>query len=227
MEGHRGFEPLTAGFEDQNSSTELMTRHKYLMPYKFNLPQPDLTIISEILDYCNSFPEDPIANETAGYYSNNHMSNIAKSRVFYGEKIQEYTEKTYQQYFKDKIFGILINLININSTTIASYPPHTDAGRRTIAINRCIQMGGTDVRTRIYKQESDNHIIGRVSKKKEQFDLLGEYQFNDEAWYQFCPQNYHSVHNIVDHRILYSICFQNIREPEFIEKHNHLIIETL
>jgi len=26
LEGHRGFEPLTAGFEDQNSSTELMTR---------------------------------------------------------------------------------------------------------------------------------------------------------------------------------------------------------
>ena len=25
LEGHRGFEPLTAGFEDQNSSTELMT----------------------------------------------------------------------------------------------------------------------------------------------------------------------------------------------------------
>jgi hypothetical protein len=197
------------------------------MPYKFNLPQPDLTILSEILDYCNSLPEDPIFNTRALNYSDNHLINVAKCAYFHNEKIQEYTEKTYQQYFKDKIFGIFVNLININPNTIASYPPHVDGGGRTISINWCIQMGGTNVRTRIYKQESDYKTNGLMSTKEEQFDLLGEYQFNDESWYQFCPQNYHSVHNIVDHRILYSICFQNVREPEFIEKHKHLIIEAL
>ena len=197
------------------------------MPYKFNLPQPDLTIISEILDYCNSLPEDPVFNTRALNYSDNHLINVAKCAYFHNEKIQEYTEKTYQQYFKDKIFGIFVNLININPDTVATYPPHTDGGGRTVAINRCIQVGGTDVRTKIYQQESDYSSQGKMSTKEEQFDLLGEYQFNDEAWYQFCPQNYHSVHNIVDHRTLYSICFQNIREPEFIEKNKHLIIETL
>ena len=197
------------------------------MPYKFNLPQPDLTILSEILDYCNSLPEDPIFNTRALNYSDNHLINVAKCAYFHNEKIQEYTEKTYQQYFKDKIFGIFVNLINLNLNTVSTYPPHTDGGGRTISINRCIQIGGPDVRTRIYKQESDYKTNGLMSTKEEQFDLLGEYQFNDESWYQFCPQNYHSVHNIVDHRILYSICFQNIREPEFIEKHKHLIIEAL
>jgi len=197
------------------------------MPYKFNLPQPDMSIISEILDYCNSFPEDPMFNTRALHYSDNHMINVAKCAYFHNEKIQEYTEKTYQQYFKDKIFGIFVNLINIKPNTIANYPPHFDGGGRTISINRCIQIGGPDVRTRIYKQESDYKTNGLMSNKDEQFDLLGEYQFNDESWYQFCPQNYHSVHNIVNHRILYSICFQNIREPEFIEKHKHLIIEKL
>ena len=197
------------------------------MPYKFNLPQPDLTIISEILDYCKSLPEDPMFNTRALHYSDNHLLNVAKCAYFHNEKIQEYTEKTYQQYFTSKIFGIFVNLININPDTVATYPPHTDGGGRTVAINRCIQVGGTDVRTKIYQQESDYSSQGKMSTKEEQFDLLGEYQFNDEAWYQFCPQNYHSVHNIVDHRTLYSICFQNIREPEFIEKNKHLIIETL
>ena len=197
------------------------------MPYKFNLPQPDMSIISEILEYCNSLPEDPVFNTRALNYSDNHLINVAKCAYFHNEKIQEYTEKTYQQYFKDKIFGIFVNLININMDAIAVYPPHTDGGGRNISINRCIKTGGTNVRTRIYKQESDYISNGAMSTKDENFDLLGEYQFNDEAWYQFCPQNYHSVHNIVDHRILYSICFQNIREPEFIEKHKHLILETL
>ena len=32
LEGHRGFEPLTAGFEDQNSSTELMTHIGFWVP---------------------------------------------------------------------------------------------------------------------------------------------------------------------------------------------------
>jgi hypothetical protein len=200
------------------------------MPYKFNLPQPDMSIISEILDYCNSFPEDPKFNIMAKKYSEKHFNNeinLAKCAYFHNEKIQEYTEKTYQQYFKDKIFGIFVNLINLNPNTISTYPPHIDGGGRTISINRCIQMGGLDVRTRIYKQESDYKTNGLMSTKDDQFDLIGEYQFNDDAWYCFCPQNYHSVHNIVDHRILYSICFQNIREPEFIEKHKHLILKTL
>ena len=200
------------------------------MPYKFNLPQPDMSIISEILDYCNSLPEDPKFNFMAKKYSEKHFNNeinLAKCKYIHNEKIQEYTEKTYQQYFKDKIFGIFVNLINLNPTSVATYPPHTDGGGRTISINRCIQMGGTNVYTKIYKQESDYKTNGLMSNKDEQFDLLGEYQFNDESWYQFCPQNYHSVHNIVDHRILYSICFQNTREPEFIEKHKHLIIEAL
>jgi hypothetical protein len=197
------------------------------MPYKFNLPQPDMSIISEILEYCNSLPEDPVFNTRALNYSDNHLINVAKCAYFHNEKIQEYTEKTYQQYFKDKIFGIFVNLININMDVIAVYPPHTDGGGRNISINRCIKTGGTNVRTRIYKQESDYISNGAMSTKDENFDLLGEYQFNDDSWYCFCPQNYHSVHNIVDHRILYSICFQNIREPEFVEKYKHLILETL
>ena len=76
------------------------------MPYKFNLPQPDLTIISEILDYCNSFPEDPKFNLMAKKFSEEHFNNeinLAKCAYFHNEKIQEYTEKTYQQYFKDKM----------------------------------------------------------------------------------------------------------------------------
>ena len=197
------------------------------MPYKFNLPQPDMPILSEILDYCNSFPEDPVFNTRTLNYRDNHLINVAKCTYLHNEKIQEYTEKMYQQYFKDKIFGIFVHLINLNPDTIATYPPHTDGGGRNISINWCIQTGGSNVFTRIYKQESDYKTNGRMSNKDEQFDLLGEYQFNDESWYQFCPQNYHSVHNIVDHRILYSICFQNTREPEFIEKHKHLIIEKL
>jgi hypothetical protein len=200
------------------------------MPYKFNLPQPDITILSEILDYCNSFPEDPKFNFMAKKYSDenfNNEINLAKCAYFHNAKIQEYTEKTYQQYFTTKIFGIFVNLINLHPETISTYPPHTDGGSRTISINRCIQTGGTNVYTRIYKQESDYTNVGVMSTKNEQFDLIGEYRFNDDNWYCFNPQHYHSVHNIIDHRILYSICFQNIREPEFIELHKHLILETL
>lgn len=198
------------------------------MPYKMNLPDPDVSILSQLLIHYKSLPENPRFSDLqqANAERWGDKANVAKCSYFHADPVQSYTEKTYQPYFEDKIYGLFILLTNVGDTPLAVYPPHLDQTRIT-SINYVLEPGGDDVYTSVYEQTGDYSGFGIVSRPNEVFDLRKEYKLNDPEWVAIDVQRYHSVRNIQHERVLYCLTFLDITLDEVGEKYKHLILDTI
>lgn len=186
-----------------------------------NLPKPDVDQLLEILKEIPSKLEDEQNRLKHSELFSDHI-NIARCEYCSSVKLKIYTNRYYQHLFYENITPVIVKLINTDiNAGPAFYMPHVDK-KRLVTLNFCISPGGKNVTTSFYKESGDYSASGN-SLTYNDVTLDTKHSFNDSKWYFLDVNRYHSVENISDTRILFSISFNNISGDEFKEKYKNLL----
>lgn len=191
------------------------------MMLRLKLPVPNIKYILSILDSLSTTNPIYEQNRQRHIAFTNNTINIAKCEYYSHRSIDLYTNKIYQPFFDETIKPVVIKLINTDISKPGFYLPHVDQKRLT-SLNFYLELGGSNVTTSIYEEEGLFDKIGSVKTYKE-VTLKSYESCNDKTWYLLDVNRYHSVENIENTRIVFTLSFENLSMIKFQEKYQHLI----
>jgi hypothetical protein len=112
---------------------------------------------------------------------------------------------------------------NIGFEKFACWPPHTDRVR-IFALNYYLREGGEYVTTVTYNT-LDHNIAGEGTGKIYKYEDLSIdkiYHLKMNSWYALSVRQAHSIENIENMRLIFTLSFHDITYHEFQGKYNHL-----
>ena len=166
-----------------------------------------------------------INNNSKKYFDNsqNNKMNCAEGQKFqcdYFVNLQ--IKKEFQPFIQETFYTSIGIFKNIGDDNLSCLPPHIDSVR-TLNLNYIISEGGENVLTTMYKTD-----IPKVTKNMLQMESYQNLEIDFSVktiannWYAMDIQNYHSVDNIENERVILSISFSHINYDYFKNKYEHL-----
>ena len=193
-----------------------------------NLPALPKKLITTLTDIALSIPYDLAGKE---WLENFHGGNIqiisqvyGRDNTFMTPEIQKEINDIYSPYFDQPVLGVLGNLSNTTGQGESECPPHCDRYRK-MAINYILQTGGSDVKTSFYKESraSDN-LDESANELYDNVTLDFEIQLPAQTWHAYDVQHFHSVRNIANTRLIFSLVpSNNIDFATFVKQHPELL----
>lgn len=192
--------------------------------YKINLPRISASaqeiITSMIVDdnHDNLFhaskkfadENNPGLNSAGCYY----QKNLLLSKLI---------TKQYSTILGEKFVVHLLRFRNLNHPAPASYPPHTDVGK-LFSLNYIVSVGGPNVKTVFYKKDGDYFNKTGLIATYSELEKTKEYTTELYNWYAVNVNQFHSVENIIDNRIVLSLGFNELTFNNFLDENSQLVI---
>jgi hypothetical protein len=140
------------------------------------------------------------------------------------QDIQMQLNHLYNKYFDSGVVGFVVRFENPYTDTTAQSPPHCDS-LRSVAINYLIKAGGSNVLTCFYKQKRTNQDLTQAENVRYQnLQLDSKVMIKENTWVAFDPQTVHSVENVENTRIFFTIMLeQSMNFQEFTTRYSELI----
>lgn len=193
-----------------------------------NLPDPPKSILEQLLDQSRTIEE--LENDRA-WVDNFHCGELdvaAHNYGKYGTTISNDIVKSINDFYTDffgvevkSVLGQIKNVVGRPSVT----PPHCDRMRH-VAINYVITPGGNDVYTCIYNESRTNPDMTsaeNIYHKDVTLDFKVKIPVN--TWHCYNVQQYHSVENVTDTRLIFSLFLvNNPTWQQFQQTYKHLQI---
>jgi len=153
------------------------------------------------------------------------LLNQVMFEPYWCTELKNYVDRVYQPHFTHTLHPVIVRLKNRipGHSKLACYMPHTDRDR-AIGLNFCIKPGGPDVTTIFYKERANLNIKNAPYKSYDDLTVASVNQLNDKKWVALDTHCYHSVENIADERILFSLGVREISLSRFKSIYPNLIV---
>jgi hypothetical protein len=188
-----------------------------------NLPKPSEKIINHITNFYNNNKPN---NASSKWFSKtqNKSINCAEGKFFVDPNLTILAYLEFYSIISDKFrpdIGILQNIFPERGPCFV--PPHIDKYRST-ALLFAIETGGTECTTSCYKTKHDLYIPNEtIMVDYDSVEIISTTRTKPMTWYALNVQAYHSVENITDVRLLFSLSIPSLPYDLFLKKYNHFI----
>ena len=186
------------------------------MIYTIQLPKPSDTLINLIKSIALARPINVESKKWHDSLQYNRI-NCGAGDFFSNNIVTALSKKEFQSFFKREIHPTIGVIHNVDTSTTASYPPHTDRVR-TLSINYYIELGGDNVTTVFYdKQDPINDLAGGNVLPYNEVVEQTKYMFDTNTWYLLNSRKFHSVENIKTSRIVFGLSFLHTSTEDFFD----------
>jgi len=188
---------------------------------KLNLPHPSPELIAANLSVAADAPFDYELKRQIENIQGKNFNCMSHTFVV-DDKITRPTIEQYQKFFPDEVILPSVGVLR-NGTPAgppACFPPHADR-TRIFALNYYIRCGGKNVTTVFYDKYHD-FKAGPGTGKMFKYDGLkidATYHAKPNVWYALNVRQVHSVEDIEDTRVIFTISFHDITMVEFVKKY--------
>jgi hypothetical protein len=195
--------------------------------YWLKLPPPPPDIEQALIKLADAIPPNLEEKE---YQETFHKNQFAVVSQHYSHNtpmpphVHDRLQEIYQPYFRQP-FGVSVSkLENMEPGTLAQSPPQCDA-ISWITINYVLESGGNEVLTCFYinPRFGDDYAVAEYRRHA---DLELDYRIclPDRVWHMYNAQQYYSVENIQNNRLVFGIhLIDNPSLEEFKKIHRHLL----
>ena len=194
------------------------------MMHQLNLPQPSSNLLSRIKILSEDYV---IKNGSKSWFdkTQDNKINCAAGDFFRDKIVDDLGESEYFSYFDDPFMSSIGILQNTHPELgIAHVPPHIDR-ERPLAILFVIEQGGENTLTSFYETPHELYTPEKtVMVKYTDFTKQKSIRTNKNSWYLLDVRRYHSVDNIENKRILFSLNFK-ISLEIFEKKYKNLFLD--
>ena len=198
-----------------------------------NIPNLPEHIFQQALLISEEVPDDLIGmNGVQSWYGNSiRVGSHVYGRVnaILPNDMQLELNEIYSSYFNCNFTAIIGKLKNVYGNGTVCIPPHCDR-RRLIAINYLMKSGGCNVETVIYKTGRTNLDLSKAQDARyEDLEINFKTCIPIKTWHAYNVQYYHSVENIENTRLLFSLVLDTdiqgiLTYNTFLDRYKHLII---
>jgi hypothetical protein len=193
--------------------------------FEMNLPKPNADLEREILRCAHEAPLDTVFKTHHENFQNVTVNAVSRQYEKTDEVVIKLAKEQYQVYFDEEIFPVVGILTNVHPTEkYACWPPHSDR-ERVFCMNYYYEEGGENVTTVFYKQMCDN-TPGLGTGKRWQYtecEVHEPIHFEMNKWYGLAVRRAHSIENVENRRIMFSLSFYDINFDEFKLKYKHYL----
>jgi hypothetical protein len=154
----------------------------------------------------------------------NTISHVWESVATLNQSLQDQINDLYRPYLRQQFQGILGKLSNVLAQGKARCPPHCDRHRRT-AINYILSSGGNSVATNFYHEKrNEENLVEAANKQYNEVTLDFAVQLPTNTWHAYDVQSYHSVEEIENTRLVFSLLLDsNLDFASFKSHYSNLI----
>ena len=182
-----------------------------------NLPKLPEEIEQEIVRISDNIPPDESGRKWIEEFHDNEIQAVShvygRANNILGQELQDTIQQIYGKFFDDKLFAIVGKLDNTQGYRYAVSPPHCDRARY-VAVNYIIKSGGDHVLTCLYNERrSNDDLTAAENIKYNQLTLNCKVCLPEREWHSYNVQYAHSVENIENTRILFSLF--PVSNPDF------------
>jgi hypothetical protein len=192
---------------------------------EINLPPPSQKILEKI-ERMLSITEIDLElalKRKHDYIQKFRKNSVSRKFLEDDEELNQLSQNEYKIFFNEKFHASLGIIRNIETEKYACWPPHTDRVR-IFALNYYLREGGEYVTTVTYNT-LDNNIAGAGTGKIYKYEDLSvdkTYHLKMNSWYALSVRQAHSIENIENMRLIFTLSFHDITYHEFESKYNHL-----
>lgn len=194
--------------------------------FEMNLPKPNPDLEREILRCAYGAPIDSVFKGHHERFQNQPVNAVSRQYEKEDDVVIKLGREQYQPYFDEEIFPVVGILTNVDSNSkYACWPPHSDR-ERIFAMNYYYEEGGDNVTTVFYKQMID-HTPGKGTGKRWQYEEVEPHytaHFEMNKWYGLSVRRAHSIENVENRRIMFTLSFYGITFDQFILKYPQYIV---
>ena len=193
-----------------------------------NLPQLPRDIEQEIINTADKIPSDESGRLWIEEFHNHQVHAVShvygRANSILNGQLQEEIQQLYGKYFNENLVAVVGKLENTGGVQLAEAPPHCDRARY-VAINYLIKSGGSNVLTCFYNEHRSNDDLTMAENVKyNQITLNCKVCIPERQWHSYDVQYVHSVENIENTRLLFSIVpISNPNFDTFQKKYKDLI----
>lgn len=198
--------------------------------YYPQLPPLPAELEQEIVTAANSLAPDESGRQWVEQFHDNQIRAVShvygRGHTILSEHFQQELQRIYGPYFdNERLVGIVGKLENTYGSGLAESPPHCDRFRH-FAVNYLLQSGGTNVLTCFYNEhrvgtdltEAEN---GRYNNLTLDFKVC----IPERIWHAYDVQYYHSVENIENARLMFSLVLASNPDFDTFKKNYKNILE--
>lgn len=171
----------------------------------------------EIIKISHDIPADESGRKWIEEFHDNKIHAVShvygRANTILNEQLQSTIQDLYGKFFNEKLYAIIGKLDNTSGHELAEAPPHCDRARY-VAINYIIKSGGSNVLTCFYNERrSNNDLTASENIKYNQLTLDFKLCLPEHEWHSYNVQYAHSVENIENTRLLFSLF--PVSNPDF------------
>lgn len=147
-------------------------------------------------------------------------NSVSRKFIENDEELNTLAQNEFAHLFEEKFISAAGIIKNIQNDQYACWPPHADRVR-IFALNYYIKEGGKYVTTVTYKNHIDYRAgpgTGAVFRYKD-IAIDKTYHLKMDNWYALDVRQVHSIENIENTRLIFTLSFHNITCNEFIKKY--------
>jgi len=196
-----------------------------------NLPKLPADLATKLITLSENNKSNETGKEWIEKFHNNSIRAVShvydRDTSILTDAVLEEINDLYSLYFNERLVAALGKLKNTYTDGLpAELPPHCDR-QRQISINYLLETGGDDVRTCFFK--TPRHVYDLSQSENDRYENL-ELDFKisipKETWHSYNVQYYHSVENIYEQRLLFSILPESNPDFDtFKKRYQNLILE--
>lgn len=182
-----------------------------------NLPVLPPEIEKEITGIADNLPPDEPGRKWIEEFHDNKIHAVShvygRANSVLHEDLQKTLQNLYGEFFNEPFICVVGKLQNVNDVKFSHAPPHCDRARH-IAINYLLQSGGENVKTCFYNERRTNSDLTSAENfKYNNITLDFKVCLPERVWHSYDVQHVHSVENIENTRLLFSIFL--VSNPDF------------
>jgi hypothetical protein len=191
-----------------------------------NIPMPSEDIINAAYRIANSAPLELELKAMHDKIQDYKKNSVSRKFVEDDMELNYLAKKEFENFFEEDFKAAVGVIKNIREEEFqyACWPPHADRVR-IFALNFYIKDGGKDVKTVMYTTHGDFKSgpgTGNVFKY-EDLTVDKEYHLEINKWYALSVRQAHSIENIENTRIIFTLSFFNLTFHDFVKKYPHLL----
>jgi hypothetical protein len=193
-----------------------------------NLPDPSNSILEDLLIQSHTIEELESDRLWVDTLHRGELDIAAHNYGKYGTTISDdlvyRINNLYSNFFGVEVKSVLGKIKNVVGRSSIT-PPHCDRMRH-VAINYVIDTGGPDVYTCIYNESRTNPDMTSAENIYHK-DVTLDFKIKIPAnkWHCYNVQQYHSVENVIDTRLIFSLFLANNPTwQQFQKTYKHLQI---
>lgn len=188
--------------------------------YYLNLPLIPDDLKDTLIRAADSIPPDEPGRQWVEHFHNNQVRAAShvygRDNTILPQEIQNKIQQIYGPYFNNtKIIGMVGKFENTYGDGVVECPPHCDRWRN-FSINYLLKSGGSDVQTVFYNEYRQIKPMSEAENGLHK-NLTIDFKIciPEEVWHSYDVQNYHSVENLENSRLMFSLVLVN--NPTFKE----------